>query len=282
MTTQTDASVIRCPHCQKRNRVRPTASGTPRCANCHRPLPWVVSADQGGFGAEIDASVPVLVDFWAPWCGPCRMISPVVERLAGRYATRMKVVKVNVDENQALAARYDAMSIPLLVLFKDGKEVARQVGAVPEPRLNAWIEPLLPGVGASREEKALDPHKPDVVGLNLAFGPLAVVRGRRPDDGSGATARPYHGDPLRLGVRRRDRPLNGQVSRSDVIGADVFGHLAVSRYLESEDGNALSLGRMPRWPRIVELTSRWIPDGRRDDGFGVVTHDHHARSPARR
>jgi thioredoxin 2 len=144
MTTKTDANVIQCPNCQKRNRVPPASNGTPRCANCHQPLPWVVSADQGGFDAEITASVPVLVDFWAPWCGPCRMISPAVERIAGRYAGRMKLVKVNIDENPGLAARYDAMSIPLLVLIDHGKEIARQVGAVPEARLTGWIEPFLP------------------------------------------------------------------------------------------------------------------------------------------
>lgn len=136
-------SVIRCPHCQKANRVRPVADGIPRCASCHQPLPWVVSADQDGFDAEITASVPVVVDFWAPWCGPCRMISPVVERLANRYAGRLKLVKVNVDENPGLAARYGAMSIPLLVVFQGGHEAARQVGAVPEARLAGWLEPFV-------------------------------------------------------------------------------------------------------------------------------------------
>ena len=144
MTAAADATVIRCPHCQKQNRVRPVAAGIPRCANCHQPLPWVVSSDESGFDAEIAASVPVLVDFWAPWCGPCRMISPVVERLANRYAGRLKVVKVNVDDNPNIAGRYRAMSIPLLVLFRDGGEVARQVGAVPEARLVGWLEPFLP------------------------------------------------------------------------------------------------------------------------------------------
>lgn len=143
VTAQTESTVIRCPHCHKQNRVRPQAEGIPRCANCHHALPWVVTADAGSFDAEITASVPVVVDFWAPWCGPCRMISPLLERLADRYAGRIKLVKLNVDENPALASRYGAMSIPLLVLFRDGREAARQVGAVPEARLEAWLEPFL-------------------------------------------------------------------------------------------------------------------------------------------
>jgi thioredoxin 2 len=107
--------------------------------------------DQGSYDAETTASVPVVVDFWAPWCGPCRMISPALERLAARYAGRMKLVKVNVDENPDVAARYGAMSIPLLVLIDHGREVDRQVGAAPESRLAAWIEPWLSTV-AERQE----------------------------------------------------------------------------------------------------------------------------------
>ncbi|WP_265446567.1 thioredoxin [Flexivirga meconopsidis] len=139
----TDGTVIKCPHCGTANRVRPIAKGIPRCAKCHRPLPWVVTADQSSFDAETTSSVPVLVDFWAPWCGPCRMISPVLEKLAARYAGKLKVVKVNVDENPALAQRFEALSIPLLVLIEDGKPVDRQVGAVPESQLVAWIKPRL-------------------------------------------------------------------------------------------------------------------------------------------
>lgn len=143
MSALSDATIIRCPHCQKANRVRPVAQGIPRCANCHRSLPWVVSTNDAGYEAEITASVPVLVDFWAPWCGPCRMVSPVLERLAAGHAGQMKLVKVNVDENPATAARYGAMSIPLLVLIDHGREVDRQVGAAPEGQLAAWIEPWL-------------------------------------------------------------------------------------------------------------------------------------------
>jgi thioredoxin 2 len=150
MTPPAEGTVIRCPHCQKANRVRPTPEGIPRCANCHRPLPWVVTADQRGFDAEIAASVPVLVDFWASWCGPCRMISPLLERLAARYAGKMKLVKVNIEENPDLATRYQAMSIPLLVLIEHGREVARHVGAAPEAALIGWIEPKLTAAEAEQ------------------------------------------------------------------------------------------------------------------------------------
>ncbi|HEY4427514.1 MAG TPA: thioredoxin [Solirubrobacteraceae bacterium] len=112
----------------------------PRCAVCHEPLPWIVDATEATFDAEIDASVPVLVDFWAPWCGPCRMVSPLVERIGRDHAGRLKVVKLNTDEAPQIAARYSVQGIPLLVLIREGTEQDRLVGAAPEPQLRQWLE----------------------------------------------------------------------------------------------------------------------------------------------
>jgi thioredoxin 2 len=135
--------IIACPACGARNRVGAIPRGTPRCARCKSGLPWVVDADTGSFGDETTASVPVVVDFWAAWCAPCRMISPVLEDIAARHAGRLKVVKVDVDANQRLAQRFGARSIPLLVVLRDGREVDRVVGAVPRQALEARLEPLL-------------------------------------------------------------------------------------------------------------------------------------------
>ena len=134
-------SIIACPSCGARNRVGPIASGAPRCARCKAMLPWLVDADTATFDAEASASVPVVVDLWAPWCGPCRMIAPVLGDLAARHAGQLKVVKVNVDEEPALGARFDARSIPLLVVLRDGREIDRIVGALPRAALEARLAP---------------------------------------------------------------------------------------------------------------------------------------------
>lgn len=135
-------TIIACPACGARNRVAPVARGTPRCARCKAGLPWIVRADAATFDDETSASVPVLVDFWAPWCGPCRIVEPVLEQLASERAGSLKVVKVNVDENPQLASRFGAMSIPLLVIMRDGEEVDRVVGALPKPQLEARLAAL--------------------------------------------------------------------------------------------------------------------------------------------
>jgi thioredoxin len=94
-----------------------------------------VAADEASFAAETESSVPVLVDFWAPWCGPCRLVEPVLSQLAAERAGALKVVKVNVDENPSLASRFRAMSIPLLVFMREGSEVDRIVGAAPKSQI---------------------------------------------------------------------------------------------------------------------------------------------------
>ena len=143
----TDGTIIICPNCGTKNRVRPTAAGVPRCSVCHTLLPWIVDASPDSFDQEIRASVPVLVDFWAPWCGPCRMISPLVEGVGRSHAGRLKVVKLNVDEAAAISDRYGIRGIPLLILFRDGSEVDRMAGAVPDARLRKWLEPHLMAAG---------------------------------------------------------------------------------------------------------------------------------------
>jgi thioredoxin 2 len=137
------AAIIVCPNCSTKNRVGAIASGAPRCASCKEMLPWLVDADTGSFDAETTASVPVVVDFWAAWCAPCRMIAPVLAAMAQRHAGALKVVKVDVDANPALGARFGAQSIPLLVVLRDGREVDRIVGALPKAALEARLAPVL-------------------------------------------------------------------------------------------------------------------------------------------
>ena len=104
----------------------------------------VIHATDADFDTTVLASKePVLVDFWAPWCGPCKMIAPALDELAGEYAGRAKVVKVDVDKNQATALKYHVRSIPMLLLFKDGQVQATQIGAVGKPVLAQMIDKAL-------------------------------------------------------------------------------------------------------------------------------------------
>ena len=104
----------------------------------------IVHLSEGTFDAEVlRSSQPALVDFWAPWCGPCRAIAPVLEELAGEYKGKIKVAKVNVDDNKKLAGDHGVMSIPTMILFKDGKVVDKIVGLVPKDRLKALLDKAL-------------------------------------------------------------------------------------------------------------------------------------------
>lgn len=137
-------AIMRCPHCGRSNRVPAAAAGRPRCGHCHADLPWVVEAGDDDFaGIAEQSSVPVLVDFWAAWCGPCRMVSPVLDQLARERAGQVKLVKVDVDHAPGLSARFEVQAIPTLMVIIDGKIAARQAGAAPAAALRSWMDQAL-------------------------------------------------------------------------------------------------------------------------------------------
>ena len=147
MSTPTEAKVITCPSCGANNRV-PTEKLReglqPVCGRCKAPLadsvhPVVVT--DANFAAEVERSpLPVLLDMWAPWCGPCRMIAPTIEQLASELAGRVKVAKLNTDENPMTGTRFNVRSIPTLLVLKDGKEIVRLVGALPKQEILRKLE----------------------------------------------------------------------------------------------------------------------------------------------
>jgi len=135
------AELVRCRNCGRRNRVPAAAAGIPRCGNCHQPLPWIAEADDTTFAEVAEAaSVPVVVDLWAPWCGPCRMVSPALAQVAADLAGRVKLVKVNVDESPKIQQRFGVQAIPTLMVLRDGQVAARRSGAAPASDLRAWVE----------------------------------------------------------------------------------------------------------------------------------------------
>ena len=136
-------SILDCPNCGKRNKIRPSERGAPHCGNCGKPLPWLVNATDDTFDIEAKAAPAVVVDLWAPWCGPCRIVGPILEDLSREYAGRLKVVKVNVDDNPVTAQRFEAFSIPTMVVMKDGRVVDRIVGAMPKSALSVRLTPHL-------------------------------------------------------------------------------------------------------------------------------------------
>ena len=140
-------ALVRCPFCQKMNRVDlARASDRPRCGECQRPilLDRPIKVTDEDFDRVMQGSdVPVLVDFWAEWCGPCKVVAPLLDELARDRIGQLLVAKLDTDRNQATAQRYRITGIPTLIVFRGGREVAREVGALPRPRLQKLVDEIL-------------------------------------------------------------------------------------------------------------------------------------------
>ena len=144
----TEPLLAACPHCGALNRVPPARlAEQPDCGKCHQPLftgkPLVL--DAAGFALHVERSqVPVLVDFWAPWCGPCRMMAPHFEQAAAQLEPQVRLAKVDTEAEPSLGSRFDIRSIPTLALFAGGREVARQAGAMGAADIVRWTRANLP------------------------------------------------------------------------------------------------------------------------------------------
>lgn len=147
MNTSANAQIIRCPKCGAKNRANPAADGQPVCGRCKTPLiaeVQPITITDRNFAAEVEKSpLPVLLDLWAAWCGPCQMVAPTVDKLAKELSGKVRVGKLNVDENQMTAARFNVQSIPTLLILKNGKELDRIVGVQSKEAIAHRLEKYL-------------------------------------------------------------------------------------------------------------------------------------------
>jgi thioredoxin 2 len=137
-------SVVSCTQCGAQNRLNaPQQNQVPICGKCKSPLPWILAGTDISFRKELETATPVLVDFWAGWCAPCRMTAPVLEDIAREKAGQIKVLKMDVDQNPATANQFKILSIPTLILFKNGNPVETIVGAMSKAALLERLDPHL-------------------------------------------------------------------------------------------------------------------------------------------
>ena len=139
-----DSQHIVCPHCNAVNRIPPARLGdNPKCGKCHgqlfqaRPVELTAASFEKMLGRN---DIPLLVDFWAPWCGPCKMMAPAFETAAGQLEPRVRLAKLNTENEQAIAARFGIQSIPTIALFRNGREIARQPGAMGAGDIVRWAQ----------------------------------------------------------------------------------------------------------------------------------------------
>ena len=146
-----ESVIIKCSGCGTKNRIpKNRLHEGPKCGKCGRRIEVVgsgsspVNVTDGSFHQEV-LSFPgaVLLDCWAPWCGPCKMVAPVLDQLASEYAGRIKIAKLNVDENPVTASNYGIRNIPTMLIFRNGKEVERLVGALPKPDIERHIRDVI-------------------------------------------------------------------------------------------------------------------------------------------
>lgn len=144
-----EAVIVACPACNTLNRApreKLVAGGGGKCGHCGKPLfeGHPVALNARSFEAHASKSdIPLLVDFWAPWCGPCKAMAPQFEKAAGHLEPTVRVAKVNTDEEQELAGRFGIQGIPTMILMKHGKEIARQSGAMNASGIESWVQQAL-------------------------------------------------------------------------------------------------------------------------------------------